>query len=84
MPIAKTSKPKAVKPAAPAPATLETSETAAATETSTPSPVTAEVTPAVTPAPTAASPVPSSAEPVAVNDLNQPGFPLHPERVWPD
>ena len=24
------------------------------------------------------------AAPAAADDLNQPGFPLHPERIWPD
>jgi hypothetical protein len=39
-----------------------------------------------TPAPVAQQPQAPATQPSvpAAADLNQPGFPLHPERVWPD
>ena len=74
---AKSSKPKAVKAVAPATPALPIAET-------TPAEV---VLPVVeTPAPVAQQPQAPATPPnvPAADDLNQPGFPLHPERVWPD
>ncbi|QQZ29544.1 hypothetical protein HMY34_12595 [Thiothrix subterranea] len=73
MSTAKSSKPKAVKPAAAAPVVLEAPEAAVVQE---------DTVPAVADVPQA--PTVPPAAPAAADDLNQPGFPLHPERVWPD
>ncbi|QTR51502.1 hypothetical protein [Candidatus Thiothrix anitrata] len=76
MPTAKPSKPKAVKPAAAAPVVLEAPEAAVVPE---------DTVPAVADVPQSPqAPTVPPAAPAAADDLNQPGFPLHPERVWPD
>ena len=75
MSTAKSSKPKAVKPAAATPVVLEAPEAAVVPEETVPA--VADV-PQPPQAPTVPPAVPAAA------DLNQPGFPLHPERVWPD
>ena len=73
MPTAKSSKPKAVKPAAAAPIVPEVPEAAVVPDVTVPAGADISQPPQ---APT----VP----PAAAADLNQPGFPLHPERIWPD
>lgn len=76
---AKSTKPKTVKPSiaaqaavAPEAQAVPTPAEAAAAAPELPVTVSTETTPAAKP-------------PVApATDLNHPGFPLHPERVWPD